>query len=63
MGRVIRDIAASESSDEERRKTIRNEQKVRRKKKKRKRELTDVHRNILKSKVCIFTVIITKSLL
>ena len=50
MGKVIRDTAASGSSEDQRRKTVRVEQKVRAKKKKRKRDLTDLHEKLYKSK-------------
>ncbi|XP_076683602.1 uncharacterized protein LOC143376808 isoform X2 [Andrena cerasifolii] len=50
MGKVVRDTAASGSSEDQRRKTVRVEQKVRAKKKKRKRDLTDLHEKLYKSK-------------
>ncbi|XP_076235704.1 uncharacterized protein LOC143180063 [Calliopsis andreniformis] len=51
MGRkVIYDNADSDSSDDERKKTVREERKIRTKKKKRKRDLTDLHQRLFKSK-------------
>ncbi|XP_017752504.1 PREDICTED: uncharacterized protein LOC108545417 [Eufriesea mexicana] len=49
MGKVTRDVASDTSIDEQR-KTVRKEQKTRTKKKKRKRDLTDLHRRLFKSK-------------
>lgn len=50
MGKVICDVVTSDTSGEEQRKTVREKQKNRTKKKKRKRDLTDLHQKIFKSK-------------
>ncbi|KAG6802700.1 bromodomain-containing protein [Apis mellifera caucasica] len=50
MGKVICDVVTSDTSGDEQRKTVREKQKNRTKKKKRKRDLTDLHQKIFKSK-------------
>lgn len=56
MGKARHNIAASDISVDGRRKSVREEQKIRKKKKRRKRDLTDLHQRVFKSKkVSIYT--------
>lgn len=61
MGKVTRDVVVSDTSIDEQRKTVREEQKTRTKKKKRKRDLTDLHQRLFKSKkvsICASVIIL-----
>ncbi|XP_068985556.1 uncharacterized protein [Bombus flavifrons] len=50
MGKARHNIAASDISVDGRRKSVREEQKIRKKKKRRKKDLTDLHQRVFKSK-------------